>query len=160
MQKENPTWKLPERRVTKFVKKQIKKKGKDQKDTRTHDDEDSLASQPSITRRMTQNTKKKLGAVFKRGKKKDKSSEKMPPTHIHTDAATLATSIVSPISSVGEEEEPKVVEEKVVETKAENAVEEQEEVQDARNLSVVYEDDNDGSKEGQFCGACAGCAIL
>lgn len=143
--------------MTKFVKKQIKTKKKEVKDSVTHDEEDSLASQTSIAKRMAQSTKKKLGSVMKRVKKKGKGSsatpEKKPPTHIETDM-TLDTTPVSPISSIGEEEKhtaevveiPKVVEE---DAKPE-----------PRDLSVVYEDDNDGSKEGQLCGDFCACAIL
>lgn len=155
MQEEHPTWKLPERRVTKFCKKQIKSKGK-AADSVTHDD-DSAASQASMAKRVARSTKKKFGSVLKPFKKKSKATTeiKTPPSHIQTDGMTAETSsLVSPISSVGEEETTNVVTPQKVEEKKEDAKPEQ----DAKDLSVVYEDDNDGSKEDQWCGDL--CIIL
>lgn len=119
----------------------------------THDD-DSAASQTSMAKRVAQSTKKKLGSVLKRVKKKGKSTtEKTPPSHIETDMTEETSSLVSPISSGGEEEKANVAtpkaEEKEEATKPEG---------DARDLAVVYEDDNDGTKDDQMCGDL--CVIL
>jgi len=79
---------------------------------------------------------------------------------------TAESSVVSPISSLGEEETPKVETPKLETPKLETPkLEEKEEVakpeeQETRDLSVVYEDDNDGSKNKQFCGDFCACAIL
>ena len=159
LQEDHPTWKLPERRVTKFCKKQIKSKQKDLKDTGTHNaDEESLHSQTSMAKRMAQSTKKKFGRVMKRVKKMNKttlSPEKKPPTHIQTDNMTADTSnIVSPMSDVGEDDASAKVENPVVEEEDDKPEE------DARDVAVVYEDDNDGSREGQFCGGICACTIL
>jgi hypothetical protein len=162
LQKEHPTWKLPERRVTKFVKKQVKTNKKEAKgDSVTHEDEGSVASQASITKRMAQSTKKRLGSVLKRKKKskgKDKDSmtpEKKPPSHIQTNTNVTPETIVSPISSAGGEEK-----EKEVETTPKVQEKEEDAPMDPRDLSVVYEDDNDGSKERQCCGGLCACAIM
>lgn len=133
----------------------------------THDEEEegSVSSQASRARRMAQSTKKKFGSVLKRVKKKKGgdgtpspsalSKSDLPPSHIHTDA-TADTSMVSPISSSGEEETstPKEEQEEVAVVE-----EEEEEETSPRDLSVVYEDDNDGSKEKQCCGECA-CTMM
>lgn len=128
----------------------------------THDD-DSNASQASIAKRMAHSTKKKFGSVLKRVKKKGKvtstESKTTPPSHIQTDNLTVETSssLVSPISSVGEEE---IAANVVTPTKVEEKQEDVKPEQDARDLSVVYEDDNEGSKEGQMCGDFCACVIL
>jgi hypothetical protein len=113
-----------------------------------------------MAKRMAQSTKKRLGSVLKRKKKsKDKESltpEKKPPSHIETNTNVTPETVVSPVSFVGEEEE-----EKVVETTPKVQEEDtKDEPMDPRDLSVVYEDDNDGSKEGQFCGDFCACAIM
>lgn len=151
LKNEHPTWKLPERRVSKFVKKQ-KTAGTD---SITHDD-DSAASHSSRAKRVAYSTKKKIGKLFK---KKDKTT-KTPPTLIQTednmdDSGTAATNLISPISSVDEGDTTAAAAE-VVTPKNEAIVTPEKE--DARDLSVVYEDDNDGSKDDQMCGDL--CVIL
>lgn len=130
----------------------------------THEDEGSVASQASITKRMAQSTKKRLGSVLKRKKKskgKDKDSmtpEKKPPSHIQTNTTNgTPETIVSPITSAGEEEEEKEIE---TTPKVQEEEKEEDAPMDPRDLSVVYEDDNDGSKEGQCCGGFCACAIM
>lgn len=151
--------------MTKFVKKQAKNnKKEDVKDSVTHEEESSVGSQASRAKRMAQSTKKRFGSVIKRVKKKGKDtsssspSTPKPPSHIHTDA-TAETSIVSPISSTGEDETVDVETPKKEET-VEVAEEEDNDKPDPRDLSVVYEDDNDGKEESKFCGDFCACTIL
>ena len=81
----------------------------------------------------------------------------MPPTLIQTDnmddSGTADTNLISPIGSVDEGDTTAEV--KTPEKEPEIVTPEKD---DARDLSVVYEDDNDGSKEDQFCGNL--CVIL
>mmetsp|Transcript_14992 Transcript_14992/g.27095 ORF Transcript_14992/g.27095 Transcript_14992/m.27095 type:complete len:203 (-) Transcript_14992:153-761(-) len=152
LQKEHPSWKLPERRVSKFVKKHQAAGA----DSVTHDD-DSAASHSSKAKRIAFNTKKKIGNLFKKKSKTttttSPTTEKTPPTLIQTDniiddAGTATTNLISPISSVDEGDSPTTPD--VVTTEKQEIVTPEE--KDApRDLSVVYEDDNDGSKDDQMC---------
>lgn len=79
--------------------------------------------------------------------------EKTPPTLIQTDniiddAGTATTNLISPISSVDEGDSPTTPE---VVTPEKQEIVTPEEKDAPRDLSVVYEDDNDGSKDDQMC---------
>jgi hypothetical protein len=152
IQTENPTWKLPERRVSKFVKKQLKDKGKEVETTggTLDDDEESTVSQASRVQRMAQGTKNRLSGVFKRGKKKNDFPtpiKEEPPTQVHVDApqdnllpamSSDSADYVDPVTKDVDKDETSEPEREVADKEV-----------------AVYEDDNTGTKEEQFCSACA-----
>jgi hypothetical protein len=138
--------------VSKFVKKQLKDKGKEVETVggTLDDDEESTVSQASRVKRMAQGTKNKLSGVFKRGKKKNDFPSRIneePPPQVHVEApqdnllpamSSDSADYVDPVTRDLAHEETPEPEKEVIDKEV-----------------AVYEDDNTETKEEQFCGACA-----
>lgn len=152
LESENPTWKLPDRRVSKFLKRELKAQGKNAATvagTKGGDDDDdvSVTSTASRAKEMAKVTGEKikklksgsfLGGLSFRKKKREKqaTAASSPPLEISThkireEQAPKKEEV--PVSPLPEPEEPVVVEEKEAESKG------------------LYLDDNNGSKEDQLC---------
>lgn len=159
LQTENPTWKLPERRVSKFLKKQIKKReageaGQSPAKTIDDDDEESVASRTSFARRVASGTKKRVGSVFRRGKKKGKNEESSIPKELQVETEAREINLLSTFchdSETGERMNEEL-------TKISEAPEKEEVI--VIKEAAVYEDDNDGTEENKFCGGACACVIL
>lgn len=140
--------------MSKFVKKQLKDKGKEVETAggTLDDDEESTVSQASRVKRMAQGTKNKLSGVFKRGKKKNDFStptpvKEEPPAQVHVDApqdnllpamSSDSADDVDPVTKHLAHDETPEPEKEVVDKEVE-----------------VYQDDNTGTKEDQVCSECA-----
>jgi len=146
--KEHEYWKMPERRVGKFVKRQ-KKASK----TEFIADDDDVSVVSSVSRRA-KSVAKGVGRMFGRNSKR-KAKESAPAT-LPVPASllgTITTEVADPhdddpldsLLTPFKEKSSTVFEEEGVETEA---------------RALIFEDDNDGKKQGGFCQPCEGCAIL
>jgi len=158
--KDHRTWKVPERRVAKFVKRQ-KKRGSGVDDI---DDSESTAST------MTQRTKdifkgaaKKAASPFKSifRKKKDTNLRKESALKPETTETSALNNLLPPTVSKDEEEKADMfVSVPVVETTT-PVVETTTPEVDIEARELFYQDDNDGKKESKgLCAPCEGCTIL
>jgi hypothetical protein len=150
--KNHKDWKIPERRLAKYVKRQKQSTGLD-----PADDDVSLASNSSIlrTRKAVTGAAKSAGRgirrIFGRSPKKVKddatAESDSPPRMISTTPALLP--------ALSTEDAPDTVDFPDF-----FPVEEVPTVVEDRSLAP-YADDNDGKKESGPCGAaCEGCSIL
>ena len=145
--------------MSKFLKKQLKQRGKETGTSGTHDDVDdeSIVSQTSMARRLSLGAKTKLRRVFK--KKGTKKTDEAPPlpTQLSVkkepEPKENPTNLLPAMSadSAGSDLLPPVEPEKL-----EN-IEEEPPVEAVDKSIEVYDDDNDHQKEAQICG---GCIIL
>jgi len=172
--KQHPTWRVPERRVKKFVKKQAKsdlKTATSVDGAGVPDDDQSVSS---VTRRVKSMVKKifvfkKLAAGGAGGKLSPTSAAaasahtadpEAPMKEIHTSSLLLSPSADS-VESADPQVLPPTPEKQKVEA-VEGAVEDEAE-QEEKGLpldeAVVYKDDNDG-KKGGCCAPCEGCIVM
>ena len=122
LKEEHPTWKLPERRVKKFVKKYISEKEANPPAT---DDEDASADKKPSLKKFS-SPSRSIRRLFSPKKKKDApvavdpdTSSDAPPVSGEDSASELV--IAKEEDSVEEEEPDTVEEENVVEEEKEDA---------------------------------------
>lgn len=154
---ENPTWKLPERRVRKFLNRELQNQGKAPTEATAENDDESLVSTSVRARELAKATGRSLKKVIPgtkdsffnfRKKKQDKQAalngQALPPTTIYA-PATREEPHLEPRDEL--KEQPKEVLETYVGEKDESHDKE----------IKMYADDNDGAKEDMMC---ADCVIL
>ena len=147
----NPAWKVPERRVRKFLNRELKKQGKPEPESCPEDDEESVidSSPSSRAREIAHSTGRALKKVIPfsfRKKKQEKQAgfaklESLTPTTISSQAPEEKS-----------EESPAEIVEPETLLKPE-AVAEEMDCQQDKEISL-YVDDNDGKKEGMVCAEC------
>ena len=132
---EHPNWKVPERRLNKFVKRRLNKAALD-------DDVSLLTTESSATR--------KRFSLFRRVFSRKKNDLTPPVTPENTQEQSKSAPPESAPETIQETEEVKdeVVDEVVATEPALEGV--------SRNLEGIYEDDNTGSEKDKCeCNACA-----
>mmetsp|Transcript_25342 Transcript_25342/g.42095 ORF Transcript_25342/g.42095 Transcript_25342/m.42095 type:complete len:199 (+) Transcript_25342:2548-3144(+) len=156
---DNPTWKLPERRVNKFLKRELKNQGvaPESSPFGNEDDDESLVSTASRARELARSTVGSLKKVVVTPGKKLFSFRKKKQQKQAASNIDVPPMIISAHSII---EEPQVkVPPVVVEEPAALVVEEKPAAIKPKELELnKYEDDNDGEKDNQLCADT--CVIL
>jgi hypothetical protein len=157
LQAENPTWKLPERRVRKFLNRELQNQGKAPTEATAENDDESVVSTSVRARELAKATGRSLKKVIPgtkdsffnfRKKKQDKqaalNAQALPPMTIY-----------APTTREEPHDEPKNEQKEQPEEALETCVEDKDESQDKE--FKIFVDDNDGAKEDMMC---ANCVIL
>ncbi|KAI2493615.1 hypothetical protein MHU86_20939 [Fragilaria crotonensis] len=151
LETDNPAWKLPERRVRKFLNRELKKQGKPVPESCPEDDEESVidSSPSSRAREIANSTGRALKKVLPFSFRKKKQEKQ---AGFANEASLTPTITSSPTLEEKVVERPAEIVETDTHFKPEAGVEETDDHQD-KEISV-YVDDNDGKKEGMVCAEC------
>ena len=153
----HPDWKIPDRRVKKFLKRHVRKHGDPScaDDDDDGDDDTTVASATVPLRSPFKSPGKRLRSIF--GFHRQSGTEKKMMTTINA-PESAPESLLPPLAS--EAASPKNEEEEIIETKVEELSEPVPvSLDQARSVEQVYRDDNDGSKSKDCCSVEA-CAIM
>jgi len=137
---ENLTWKVPERRVVKFMKQYKKGVLRETDDSCTNH---SSSSRSSLAHRMAKGTSKRLKRLI--GIKSTTSQLSAPNTVI-----------LPPLKL----DSPKATDDVLPTMTADQIARSGGLPEKTYNRSLAYADDNDGKKEKRLCEPCEGCLIL
>lgn len=144
LQTENPDWKLPERRVSKFLRKALKAQGKDV-EYGTDDADESVTSAVGRAKDLAKSTSRKIKNLVSPERKKNgnrnlfsflKKSSKDGDIFSAVDAPPPVDEVMAVAGTIQEDSEKENEEE----------------------TESPYHDDNDGKKQDQLCADA--CVIL
>mmetsp|Transcript_9388 Transcript_9388/g.14494 ORF Transcript_9388/g.14494 Transcript_9388/m.14494 type:complete len:187 (+) Transcript_9388:119-679(+) len=147
LQSDNPSWKIPgERRVSKYLRKVVKKQEQSSEPALIddHDDDDeSVISTVARAKEMAKSTSQKLKNLVSPGRKKGESGTRFSFLK-RKKGENLSSTI----------DMPTPVDEVIAVENETGTIQENEE----ESTESPYHDDNNGKKEEQFCDS--GCIIL
>jgi hypothetical protein len=178
--KDHTHWKVPERRVAKFVKKQ--RKAADGTAAGTAGDQDdasemSVATASSVSKRYKSIAKGvgRLLHIGSRSKKKDDKESALdhPPvvsllgqarsldcvSEVHEDDPLDPLLLPSPVHIFKDDTKEESDDNEDFMTAVQEEVKEDGKGE-VKGRALVFEDDNDGKKQGGICEPCEGCNIL
>lgn len=141
LKEEHPTWKLPERRVKKFVKKYVSEKEANPPAT---DDEDASADKKPSVKKFS-SPSRSIRRLFSPKKKKD------APVAVDPDTSSDAP----PVSAEDSASEPVIAEEDSVEEEEPDTVEEENVVEEEKEDAYATEENAESSYD-----CFAPCAIM
>lgn len=158
LESENPTWKIPDRRVSKFLKRELKKRGLPPPESSPEDDdEESIISSSTRARELARSTVGSLKKVVSPGKAffsfRKKKQQKQAASSIDIPPMEISTHKMAQASPLNDE----IVDDSVFEQPMLELEPEPEPEPKGVGLNN-YADDNDGSKENQLCAN--NCVIL